>query len=644
MSRAAEAPAGAAAGERVADRGADGRSGARTVGTGVLAVLVAGVTTVAVQAVVAVLPVPLPTASTANTALTTLAVVGVLAALGASAWLLGRHRRVGAVGTWVSLSALVTVVLAVPLGSTRLYLGGVSVDQQFRTQLLTRLTDSPALSDMNYAGLAPFYPSGWFWVGGRLAALAGLPGWEAYKPWAIGSLAVAAVAALVAWSAVLGPRRALVAATASAVVLLGGGGAQEPYGAVVSLLAGPALVLAWRGLRARRGGRGALLAAGVFLGLAATSYTLYFGVLTLAVVVMAVVVAVPGVRAGGARAALPVLGRLVVVGVPAALVALTVWAPYVLAVLSGEPANGVAQRFLPAEGTTLPLPMAQPTLVGLLCLVGTVWLVLRARSSDVAAALGLTVVVLYAWTVLSLAWLLFDSTLLGFRLLVPLESLLAAAGGLGLLEAGRLGLALARRQSPGLPARVRPALAVLGVLLAVGVAQAVPGALRSDVALAYTDPGADGVRAAGGVDADAATYPRIDALLAALGPRRDTVVLTGAYGFLAYYPYRGFQQVTPHYANPHADYVARREAVQRWAGASSPAELLAEIDASPWPPPTAFVLRADGDRLTLDLARDTFPDSPNVVFDTVAFPRSLFSDPAFTSTAVGPFVVVTRRG
>ena len=51
-------------------------------------------------------------------------------------------------------------------GATKLYLFGVSVDQQFRTEYLTRLTDSPALHDMTYIGLPPFYPPGWFWIGG----------------------------------------------------------------------------------------------------------------------------------------------------------------------------------------------------------------------------------------------------------------------------------------------------------------------------------------------------------------------------------------------------------------------------------------------------------------------------------------------
>ena len=76
----------------------------------------------------------------------------------------------------VFVSAFSVVTLGMPLGATKLYLFGISVDQQFRTEYLTRLTDSAALHDMTYAGLPPFYPPGWFWLGGRVAALTAYAG------------------------------------------------------------------------------------------------------------------------------------------------------------------------------------------------------------------------------------------------------------------------------------------------------------------------------------------------------------------------------------------------------------------------------------------------------------------------------------
>ena len=90
-------------------------------------------------------------------------------------WRRGTGRGWPSCAALVFVSAFSVVTLGMPLGATKLYLFGISVDQQFRTEYLTRLTDSPALHDMTYPGLPPFYPPGWFWIGGRVAALTGTP-------------------------------------------------------------------------------------------------------------------------------------------------------------------------------------------------------------------------------------------------------------------------------------------------------------------------------------------------------------------------------------------------------------------------------------------------------------------------------------
>ncbi|MBI3666065.1 MAG: tRNA (N(6)-L-threonylcarbamoyladenosine(37)-C(2))-methylthiotransferase MtaB, partial [Acidobacteria bacterium] len=110
---------------------------------------------------------------------------------------------------------LSVVTLAMPLGATKLYLFGISVDQQFRTEYLTRLADSPALHDMTYQGLPPYYPPGWFWIGGRLAALTGTPAWEMYKPWSILSITAAIAVAFVLWKAMIRFETALVVTSAT---------------------------------------------------------------------------------------------------------------------------------------------------------------------------------------------------------------------------------------------------------------------------------------------------------------------------------------------------------------------------------------------------------------------------------------------
>lgn len=88
-----------------------------------------------------------------------------------------------------------------PLGATKLYLFGLSVDQQFRTEYLTRLTDSPRLSGLRRTPTrCPL--SGGLVLVGAAAAARGLDGWEAYKPWAI--ISMAAAIAVVLWNRMVG--------------------------------------------------------------------------------------------------------------------------------------------------------------------------------------------------------------------------------------------------------------------------------------------------------------------------------------------------------------------------------------------------------------------------------------------------------
>ena len=119
----------------------------------------------------------------------------------------------------LSISALVTVSLGLPLSATKLYLHGISADQAFRTEYLTRLTDSTTLHDMAYQGMSPYYPSAWFWLGGRYANLVHLPGWEAFKPWAIISLALTASIITTLWCTIVRPDLGILIGTTTALVL-----------------------------------------------------------------------------------------------------------------------------------------------------------------------------------------------------------------------------------------------------------------------------------------------------------------------------------------------------------------------------------------------------------------------------------------
>lgn len=616
---------------------------------GVIAVLVS------VVSLVAIARVEWPAYNSSNQlhALTTVGQFGALAGLFASIWLWRRGRRVIAgPAAQVFLAAFTVVTLAMPLGATKLYLFGVSVDQQFRTEYLTRLTDSAAPHDMTYIGLPPYYPSGWFWIGGRLAALTGTPAWEMFKPWAITSIAIAVAIALALWAAMIRFEYAVLVTAATTAVMLAYSPA-EPYAAVIAVLLPPVFVLGWSGLRGRNGERGgqersdpgnrhsgwaAVVGVGVFLGVAALFYTLLFGFAAFTLAIMGAALAVHR------RSWQPVL-RLAVIAVLSGLIALIHWGPYVIAAIKGSPAGtGTAQHYLPADGAQLSFPMLSFTLLGALCMVGTVWLIVRARTSVRAGALAAGVLAVYAWSLLSMLTTLVGTTLLSFRLHPTLVVLLAAAGTFGFIEGAR-GLADSFSSR-----RLLATATALGVIGALTFTQDIPDVLRPDIAVAYTDTGGDGQRADRRPPGAEKHYREIDEqILRTTGrPRHETVVLTADYSFLSFYPYYGFQGLTSHYANPLAQFDRRADAIESWSSLTGADQFVEALDALPWDPPTVFLMRHGGpggsaDSYTLRLASDVYPNQPNVRRYQVALDAALFDDPRFEVSEIGPFVLAIRK-
>jgi galactan 5-O-arabinofuranosyltransferase len=612
-----------------------------TLGQMALAALVA--VAVAVPSLIAIAGVQWPAFPSSNQlhALTTVGQVGCLAGLVAVGllWRRGRHRILVQLGGLVFVSAFTVVTLGMPLGATKLYLFGISVDQQFRTEYLTRLADSPALHDMTYLGLPTFYPPGWFWIGGRVAALTGTPAWEMYKPWAITSITIAVAVALVLWWRMIRFEYALIVTTATAAVTLAYG-SPEPYAAMITVVLPPVLVLTWSGLRAGgRGGWAAVVGAGIFLGWTATWYTLLFGLSAFTIGLMALLLTGARWRQHGFSAALVPLRRLAVVAAIAAAIGSITWLPFALRVASSPISNsGSAFHYLPADGAELTFPMLQFSLLGAICMLGTLWLVVRARSSLRAGALAIGVLAVYLWSLLSMLSTLARTTLLSFRLQPTLTVLLVAAGAFGFVEAVT---ALAPRSRA-----IAPVAGAIGLAAAIAFSQDIPDVLRPDLTIAYTDTDGHGQRGDRRPPSSEKFFPAIDAaILKVTGkPRDQVVVMTADYSFLSYYPYWGFQGLTSHYANPLAQFDLRAAQIEKWSKLKTPDEFIHALDTSPWPPPTVFLMRrGTNSNYTLRLAQDVYPNQPNVRRYTVDLPAALFADPRFVVDSVGPFVLAIRK-
>ena len=578
----------------------------------------------------------------------------ILAGLAGWMWWRGHRNLLWEAVLSLAPAVLVLSLIGVPLAATRLYLDGIQVDQGFRTQFLSRMAESVTHGDMNYVDLPSFYPLGWFWLGGRMANLLGMPGWEVYQPWALVSLAAAASMLTPIWHRLTGslPAAAGIALITTSVVLAEV--AVEPYAAVVGMFLPAAAVGARRALA---GSWPATVAVMVYLGLSATFYTLYTAVGALTVVVLALIVCLTERRWWGP------IKHLLVIGFGSIAIALISWGPYLRKLLSGEfDAHSTANHFLPEEGTYIPLPFFEFSVVGLLSLIGLIYLLVRARSTTrpathstaaqgPALSLGVAALVCYFWVVLSMAFALLGTSLLGFRIEVLLMLIFVTAGVLGITAAIEKG---GQRLYPDRwSARAKStATVVAGVLVGAGTlayAQQIPEENQEYIDQAYADTDGYGERA-DRFPADAARYyADVVAFLEEHGRRpNEAVIYTDEINFMAFNPYFGFNAFTSHYANPLGEFDRRNEELVSWAelSHSDPAALTKAIDASPWRAPEAFIFRGDiesGSELKTHVAHDIFPSQPNVRYEGLFFNSEAFDEADWDMEQIGPFVVVVRK-
>lgn len=545
-------------------------------------------------------------------------------------------------------AGVVIASLGMPLSATRLYLDGVSVDQAFRTQFLTRMTDTPGWVDMSYLDMPSFYPGLWFFTGGLFAKTFGMAGWAAYQPWALITLAAAFSMLVPVWRRITGSLAVGCAVAMVSTIVTLHVAPEEPYAAIVAIGIPPALVLARRALH---GARFAMIGLIIYLGLSANLYTLFTAVTAVSIIVLALAHAIH-------QRILKPIWRLLVIGLGSIAIALIGWGPYLFALLTRPHGpTGKAQHYLPNEGTQFPMPFFDSTALGLLALIGLIWLVVRALDGDIRALIA-GLLTSYAWVGASMIATLFGTTLLGFRLALPLALLFAVSGVLGIAELRLTGLQWLY------PASVKPQYAtvitrIFVVLLAAGsvyYAVDVPTKHQPKIDLAYTDADGDAVRG-DRMPADATTYYKdVDAyLLDHLGQRAGSVVLTDEKSFMSFYPYNGYQALTAHYANPLGEFERRNAEIESWTDFTDPDQLAYAMDKAEhdngWEAPNALVMRgsvpttpeeAENAEFSYMLADDIYPNQPNVRFRTVQFSAKAFMK-HWDLKQIGPFAVAVRK-
>lgn len=580
--------------------------------------------------------------STAGTALTVI-LVGALCVW----WIIRPRPRWR---TWLTTAvcymspALLTLTsIGLPLSASRLWLDGVQVDQVFRTQFLTRAAETSSYADMNYEGLPTFYPLGWFWMGGRLANLLNMPGWEVYQPWSLISLAVAGCVLVPLWQRLTGslPVATAIALTTTAVTLTIG--AEEPYSAVIAMGVPAVAVLCSHAFY--RASWFSTAAIAIYLGVSACFYTLYTGVVALTIV--SLIALVTGVAE---RTWVPLV-HLVTIAAGSLAIAAIAWAPYLYGVLHATaPLESTAQHYLPEEGTQIPAPFLSLSVIGILSLIGLIYLVMRIDEPEIRA-LSTALVGTYLWSLASMVMTLAGSTLLGFRLELIVVVLFATAGILALADIRLMGLPTLYPESftEATSKRVTLAFAILMGLGGIYYAQQIPATNVTALDHAYTDTDGYGERADRYTSDSSANYGKIREFIDAQGyEATDTVVLTDEKLFMAYNPYYGFNAFTSNYANPLGEFSTRNLQIEEWASKSweqTPEEFATSLESAPWRGPDVLIFRGDikkpGDGYKTHVAEDIYPNQPNVRYRAVFFNPEVF-DKGWEVEQIGPFVVAAR--
>ena len=206
--------------------------------------------------------------------------VGLLLPVAAWAAARARDRRTSSealvlAGSGVLLAGTVTALLH----GTRWSMNAVYSDAGFRTEAVTRFTDTPALADYAYRGLPAYYPPLLPWLQGRTADLLGVPGWSVMKSAQLLVCLLVPLASWLLWRRVVPGRRAAwvagVVAVATALPL-------KPDEWLVLTLAVPWWLEVCRGVRVPGRRRLGAVGHGLVLGLLLLTHTYFFAPLALA--------------------------------------------------------------------------------------------------------------------------------------------------------------------------------------------------------------------------------------------------------------------------------------------------------------------------------------------------------------------------
>ncbi len=411
-------------------------------------------------------------------------------------------------------------------------------------QSATRFADSWRSADFFYKGLHAYYAPLFPWLEGRAAVLFGVPAWQMVKVAEIVGAFVAPLLAYALWKRIVPDR---LAAFMAVVTLTTGIVVYEPYALVVLVSVVPWWLHAMHGVR--RADVRPLHP--VVLGLiGALLFTTYYYYLFVCVLVAAIHILVERrygqLSWGQVRRALLVFAVTVAGSAP-------FWAPLLYDIVTAADYRPLNNRYFLADFTDLALPMFEPGVLGVVCLLGLVFLVWTA-GEELSRSLLVFLAAVYVWHAAGYLMIMAGVPLMSFNMreLVPLILICAAV-----LALHRLAGQARRRFDED---RVRRLTVVLVAGLCLLAADRYVGGVLDDelTPLAHNTMLPDGTmprHATATPDADRRLPPAEDLRRAVdaryHGPGRP-VVLSDRQDLYAFYPYYGFVEYQFAYSHPTA--------------------------------------------------------------------------------------------
>ncbi len=498
---------------------------------------------------------------------------------------------------------------------------GTQLDESFRTAAITKFAAHWGLPDFAYRGLPAWYPPLSFWLLGRAAALLHVAPWQMVKVGLLASAFLVPVLTWPLWSRVTGRVAGVGAVVAGALLF-------QNWYEWYSWLALAVFVPWWLwavlgvGPRPPRSRPALLVAALIGAALVATFYYYLFIGLTQLVLLAALrpAAARRGVDLGprsGRRAAI-VLGG-------AALLSAVYWLPLLVSMVA-RGAQTLSARFYGPGVVDLDFRFFTFDLVGVLLLVGLVYLLVTALRSPVSMALLTLLAAAYAWSVLGYVFVLLNAPVLSYRANDVIESVLAVGAGLAVIDVWR-----ATSSSEAIRARLgrtghRLATVVVGGVLVIALGQ-----LAVEAIPYVTQQRAARVPTQLLTDFDHATR----------GQAIGRVVLTDIIDIPVYRDVDVFNVWNAHYADPPARFTDRIRFLARLSNDLNPTAFAAALAHNTYDTISFVALRPASGNFNYDYGADNFPNGS--LTRQISFPAPLFGDALFQEHRTNTVIVFTLR-